>query len=340
MADYLDDTAATAADGGKCDSAGALLKTVVDEINTFEAKKLGELKTDLEAFIKKQDDVEKGYEKAYPVLRDRWCAQQKTIETLYAALKCAFPHQDWKKIVEACICNERHTVRCREQELDQRRHCGWGTRERTRERTRARRDATKARLDTLSDNAGKVKGALDDNDKLIGKIRDLLPQPDKAVALYFFWFKLLPAHKQLMPGDVSDDCRKFGDDESPYKLCESTYKKDCDPKIELPCTPASDAPADDKTPFDSRHKAPWLIDPKKYRVELDCAWQDLSDAKKAFADAEAKFKESPDDLKSLEEALTKKKDALDGVITECLKKQTPDDHCCKDGATGSQPTAH
>src|SRR5689334_18657621 len=182
MAEYLDDEDAGAKDAGTCPPAGDLLKTVIDEINKFEAKKLGELKTDLEAFIKKQDDVEKGYEKAYPALRERWCAQQKTIETLYAALKCAFPHQDWKKIVEACICSERHKVRCREQELDQRRRCGLGARERQRERARAWRDATKTRLETLTDNAQKVKGALDDNDKLIGKIRDLLPQPEKAVA--------------------------------------------------------------------------------------------------------------------------------------------------------------
>jgi hypothetical protein len=341
MALNLDDARAGGTDTGTCESAADLLKAVVDEINTFEAKKLGELKTDLDAFVKKQDDLEKGYEKAYPALRDKWCAQQQTIETLYAAIKCAFPNQDWKEIVETCVCTRRHDVRCREQELEQRRRCGWGIRERRRERARARRDAAKARLESLAANAQKVEGALKDNDKLIGQIRDVLPQPEKAVALYLFWFKLLPAHKQLMPGDVGDDCRTFGDAESPYKLCECVYKKDCEPPLELPCKPASgDGESDDTSPVDSRHKVPWLVKPARYRNELNCAWGDLRDAKKAFADAEAEFMKAPDDLKSLEDKLKAQKDDLDAVIADCLKKQKPDDHCCKDGARGSQQTAH
>jgi len=78
-----------------CPSTKDLLDRVTRELNHFEAKKLPELKAELEAFEKKKDDVVADYEKKYPGLRDKWCVQQQQIEKLYAALKCSFP--DWKK---------------------------------------------------------------------------------------------------------------------------------------------------------------------------------------------------------------------------------------------------
>jgi hypothetical protein len=82
-----------------CPSAKDLLDHVIKQIADFDAMKLPELKTDLTAFVKNEDDLEKEYSKQYPGLREKWCAQQRSIETLYAAIKCAFPGADWKQII-------------------------------------------------------------------------------------------------------------------------------------------------------------------------------------------------------------------------------------------------
>ena len=279
----------------RANAAGDLLKTVIDEINTFEAKKLGELKTELEAFVKKQDDVEKGYEKAVSRRsRDKWCAQQQTIETLYAAIKCAFPRPGLEeRSSRRCICAKRREVRCREQDSMQRRRCCWGTRERAASGPGpARRGQGAAR------HAGRQRA--EGRRRAQGQRQADRPDPRcpaaagrRRVALYLFWFKLLPAHRQLMPGDVGDDCKKFGDDESPEKLCESTYKKPCDRRTRAAVHAAgSDSDdADGDMPASTRGtRCRGSIDPTRYRQELDCAWDDCVTRRRTFAEAEADFK--------------------------------------------------
>ena len=44
---------------GRCQSASELLKQVTREINEYEAKKLGELKADLDAFVKNQEKLDR-----------------------------------------------------------------------------------------------------------------------------------------------------------------------------------------------------------------------------------------------------------------------------------------
>src|SRR5437764_14838216 len=85
---------------------------VVKQIALFEAKKLTQLKSDIDAFLKKADGLVDDYTKKYPVLLDRWCGQHQQIVQLASALQCAFPGQKWEDIVSDCICKNNFALYC------------------------------------------------------------------------------------------------------------------------------------------------------------------------------------------------------------------------------------
>jgi hypothetical protein len=181
------------------------------------------------------------------------------------------------------------------------------------------------RLDALNANAQKIEAGLGDGDKLIKEIQGLVPGPDKAVALYLFWFKLLPLHLALMPDDVSSDCKRFGDKETPWLLCKAVLELacdddgSCDAKGYVPPSPGGAT-----TP----RPAPWLMPWKHYSGDLDCAWQDYRKAKNALADAESQFKSDPDDLEGLRKKLDDLNKTLEDRVKDCLKQARPGDKCC------------
>jgi hypothetical protein len=312
----------------KCLSAGEMLAQVTKELNEFDAKKLGELKSELEAFVKNQEKLVKDYEAKYPSLREKWCLQQQQVQQLHAAVKCAFPppSEPWKKIVEECICKKKHELRCLEERHAKRKRCCSGPLERARDRAKALYDAAKARLDALTALAAKVESILGEDATLIKDTNALMSGPDHAVVLWLFWFKLLPQHKQLAPSDVEDSCKTFADEETPAKLCEAVWCKPCDPEEEA-CKPTTEETEGGKT--DPGRPVPWLIPPKDYGTALDCAWQDYRAAKDALAKADSAFKEKPDDLASLAKAVEDRKKAIEEEIKKCLKDRKPDDNCCK-----------
>src|SRR3954447_18877080 len=95
-------------EGQKCRKPQELLDDVNAQIGAYAAKKLAELKTELEAFLKKEAQLADDYKKAYPKLKELWCAQHQSIQSLYASMKCAFPENEWKELVCKCICARRH----------------------------------------------------------------------------------------------------------------------------------------------------------------------------------------------------------------------------------------
>jgi len=309
----------------KCETADSMLKRITQQINEFDVKKLGELKKELETFTKAQDDLVKDYEKQYPTLRSKWCDQQARIQTLYAQIKCAFPGQDWKKIVEECICPPRHDLICLEKKIARRKKCCYGKLQKELDAATTHFTETKARLDTLKANAAEIDKKLKADETLYGEIQTLLGQPDKAVALYKFWFVLLPAHRSLIPGDVAEDCKTFGDAEDPDTLCKNGP---CPPD-DGPCVPREGETEGEPASHPRRRAVPWLIAPKKYRDELDCAWKDYLDAKDELGKADSAFKNAPDDIPSLVAKLDADKKSLEETIRKCLETKKPDDTCCK-----------
>jgi len=332
MAQDQQDTSRTgAAAAAQCVSVEDLLKQVTSELNEFEAKKLGELKTDLDGFVKKKTGLVDDYRKKYPQLRDKWCTQHQLIENLYRALQCAFPDPDWKKIVDECICTNLKSRSCKWQTIAHRRRCCRGKLESALAEAQVKFDWAKKHLDALQANAQKVDAEITDDDALIKKISGYVPGRDQAVALYLFWFRLLPSHVRLMPDDLSADCEKFTA-ENATTLCKKTAEGDC-PADDNPCAP----PADYKPPERKEDRVPWLLPPDAYSQALDCAWQDYRDAKNDLAQKDAAFKAKPDDIATLEKEL---KDldggGLEAKITDCLRAHKPDDKCCKPEAAKAE----
>src|SRR5690349_17130917 len=97
-----------------CPSTKQLLDSVLKQIADFDALKLGELKGELEGFVKTQQKLVDDYKKGYPELRRRWCAQHTDIQTLYAQIKSTHdPLKDpWKDLVSKCICIKQKAVDC------------------------------------------------------------------------------------------------------------------------------------------------------------------------------------------------------------------------------------
>jgi hypothetical protein len=240
--------------------------------------------------------------------------------------------------VKDCICKPKHELECLEKRIDARARCCAGQLERKRDRAKRKFEWAKAHLETVKQNAQRVEADLNDNDKLIGKdIRDALAGPEPAVALYLFWFRLLPAHRRLRPADMKDDCPKF---EGEDPLCPT---EGC-PEEPGACKPAG---PEEKDELSANHCAgdektatvPALLLPKVYAEELDRAWRNYRNYKDVYAAAESTCKNSPDDLASLRKQHEEDGKTLEDRIKKCLKDKKPADKCCppdeKKGVTGA-----
>jgi hypothetical protein len=302
----------------------ALLAQVNLQLNEFDAKRLGEFKSEVETFWKKQADVVADYRKQYPALRDRWCRQQQdVVQPLYSAIKSAFPEQPWQQIVCALICAPRRdridTVLA---DIQGRLQVSRGAHEGARDDALAAYQAAKAQRDALTANAGGIDAALTANAALATQITALLNKPDRAVALYLFWFKLLPSHRGLRPSDISQDCEGFAKDETPEKLCAAC--------ADAAAGAAKDAPAPAAAKAAMSRSAPWLIAPDDYATALDDAWWSTSQAKDAYASAESAYRADPDDIPARQKQLEASRKTIDDDIKAGLAKWRPTDTCCSD----------
>lgn len=308
-----------------CPSAADELKRLTSELADFEARKIPEVKRELEAFVKKQETALEDYKKEYKGLRQQWCDQQGAIERLDAAIKRAFPDDSWKKIITECICVPERTIYCLQQSIDARKQCCQGKLERKVWEAQRGFQTAKVQLDALTANVAGRKAALGANGKSIDDVNKLLGGPDKALAFYPFFFELIPAHAKVAP----DDLTPFGVGVSPAELCKDTWTA-C-PTDDAPCTPPSGAGTSATAAV--LRSAPWLVHPDKYSYQLDCAWRAFHEAKDDLTQAEADYKAAPDDLASREKQLPEAKKKAAEDIKICLTSKTPDDPCPKPSAT-------
>jgi hypothetical protein len=317
-----------------CRSAKDVLKSVTDQINEFESKKLGELKAALDTFVKNQEQLVESYRAKYPALRKTWCDRQQDVERLYAHIKCEFPldQEKWKTLIQECICKKKRAVYCLKQRVAKRKRCCNGDLQRKRDAAQDAFNLAKAELEVLQNLAQKIADALAGNLNTIGEI-EKLPSAERAAALYLFWFKLLPSHQALTPThDIADSCRNLGSDYKPDTLCKTAYEKPCDDE-----PGACESPKGEtwETP---EPKGPVLMHPDDYLEALDCAWDAYDAAKTALAKAQAEYQANPDDLAALETRLTDETKTLEAEIKKCLKAYKPKDNCCKDSTTTTTTT--
>ncbi len=286
------------------------------KIAEFEAEKNDEKQAALRGIVQASDDAIANY--PYDDLRTRWCRQQESVEALHRQLVGAFPKPPWPdwrtELIETCICSNLATVSAKERQLrtqlEQREVGGKGSKELLRDRAQKSVVATQSLIEALLALPGDVKSIMDANDDLIDAVRERLQGPDPATALYPFWFQLAPAHQQLRPTKVKQDCRRF---ESPAELCAQQGS-----------APEGEARA-----------LPWLMTHAELLDALRDAWEASQNAAEDLAAKEIAFREARDSIDLLTEDLGKLQDGVRAAIDECLTKATPQDDCCTSTASGS-----
>lgn len=281
----------------------ALLDKVSAEIAAFEARKLNQLKGELQSFVNKKKSVVEDYDKKHAELLSQWKRQNAKIAELHATLTCMFPNGEWRDLLEACACPVYKDLADRQKELTTRLICSRGANEAARDEAEAASARAKIYLDGLVANAKGVADTLTASAKTITAIEDLLKGPQKPEAIQYMWLDLLPKHVALAPLGLPASCLGYAAGEEPWKVCDS-----------IPAPAAPDA----KNP----RPIPWLIDPgekgKTYDDMLDEAWAAYHDARDAAAKAADKFAQEPDDVATTTKTLDTDLKARDAKIRDCL----------------------
>jgi hypothetical protein len=310
------------------------LDEVTNELNRIEAQKLAELKTELEAFVKKQLDVVADYEKQFPVLRAKWCSQNLVVQNLHASLHDVLSIADWQK----CVCDVRTAITKGERRIAKRQRCCKGKLERERDDAKSAFEWDKDQLEILKALTQKVGAKLSDADKLIKEIQTAITA-DKWLAAYLFFFKLWPAHRDVQPDDLDQACKDFFKTAATHQCDTSKIDGTEDGGCKTPAEAAGKAEdyAARETELAARKKLPRLLVPKSYKAELDKAFDSYLVSKKAFADKESDYKAAPDDLASLIKLLDKARADQDVSIKACFKTHNTEECCPSHKVPGKPP---
>ena len=308
-----------------------LRQDVDDQINRFDALKLNELKTELEAFVEIVKTAPAEYKDKYADFKRRWCEEGKQIEQLHSDLLCVYP--DWKKLIKVNVCVFLNEIDKLEETIKK---CK-GEKEMALDEAKEQLDVAQANLDAWKLATQKIEEKLTTNQGWITEMQSLNQGEDRAFGLYLLWFKLLPAHNNLMP----DGKEPLFRDETPDALCPKETP-------EPPCREVAQQgqvaslsqeshselqPLQVKSEDNScdERAAPWIINPNNYKDKLDRAFCCYKLKKERYADFKVKFQAKPDSLAFLTEELAQKKITRDADIKEKLveaaKLKSADEKC-------------
>src|SRR6185503_5344219 len=126
MANVAQQPAPGAPPAPPCIDVADLLATVNQEIATYESRKLSQLKTELEGFVKKKQSVVDDYGQKYAGLVALWKGQNDRVADISRRLKCLFPQDQWKTYVSECVCTVYGDIVTETQNLQGRLECGLG----------------------------------------------------------------------------------------------------------------------------------------------------------------------------------------------------------------------
>jgi hypothetical protein len=315
-------------DSRDCQTAENILREVKAEIARYTAKNLPDLQTELETFVKDQDTKVADYKSKFADLRKKWCARQVDVERLCAHVRCEFPMDRWRWLIEKCICKPLHDLCCLKRRIARRRYCCAGPYERKRDEAQWAFDKAAAHLTWMKDLAKLLDQQLDDNLTLVTQINAVPPEQRTAV-LYLF-YKLRRSHVHMAPYDCSEECKKVCWDFDPDKLCHEVFEHKCEDH-DCNCVPKGEFPHYDCTCAE-KIDGPWLMSPDKYRHELDCAWDAYHKAQRELAEAKAELTKHPDELASLIKKRDDDTTSLDDRIKTCLTEHVhhPSGDCCRE----------
>lgn len=287
-----------------------LLGAVSKDLATSEAKKLGQLKAALEAIDKKKQVLVDDYAKQFNTLRDLWCSQE--IDIVQLAKLAPWPDA-WQTVVKEKICPDLTALDAAKTSLLARQDTFLSPLELAREQARRALAVTEAALDAVNGNAQRVREQLTLNSQLLPKISPILKGSTPAVAVYLFWFKLLPSHRALKPYNVKEG--DYGTGITPAELCSASAGGGG--HTNYGGGGGSAAP----------QRAPWLMDPNTYASALDDAWANYKNAKYELAAKEGDYQDERDEIARLEKQLVELTKTLDARITAKLETIKPKDLC-------------
>ena len=295
-----------------------LLSDVTEEIAKFDAQKLAVLKKDIETFLARKKATVEEYSVKYAELSNRWSLQNDNVKDLWSSIDRYYPDDGWKDIAKPCIGKKISEISAVQAEIDKRTGLAKGRHELERDAKKTAADLGRAYLDGLIANTKGVDGRLTENAKLIEDVRTTLNGKDRAVAIYDFFYQLLPSHVQLTPELADKACT---DPLDTMEMLTAGAAWETVGKVRLAAAASVRA-------------VPWLIDPAHFALALDSAWNALRDAQNALGHAEGMLAKDPDDLVSLTKKLVDLRKSLDGDIRACLKAYVAVNPC----ETPTEPT--
>jgi hypothetical protein len=302
----------------ECKSVEQILKDVIGELNDFEARKLNELKGELEAFVKVKTAAVTEYKNKYEDFKTRWLEEGKQLDQLRSDLLCSYP--DWKDRIKSGICSFHKELHELEKDIKSLSSCK-GKNEKRRDEAKWQLDAARSTVEAWKTATKVIEEKLKVNQGLITQIRNLSQGEDRAFRLYLLWFKLIPAHNQLRP----DDTPASHPEETPETLCGERKEQGqlANPSQEG-SSRSQQAYAESKNNpcCESSRKAPWIIDKDKYEKTLNWAFCDYKKKKEEYAQAVSAFQADSDDLVSLTKKLDDKTKSLEDDVKKALGKQS------------------
>lgn len=319
----------------ECNGAKDLLKQINQEIATFEAKKLADLKKDLEQFVGKQSALVDEYKQKFPGFRKTWCELQVEVDRLCSGLSCEFPPDKLKALISKCICKPVHDLCCLGHNIHERDKCLVPPIEQKVHAAQWVYDEANRKLQALTVLTGTVDADLKKEKALIDQIHKA-QGADRPAVIYLFGFKLLPLHKHLKPPGVEcKDCQGW----DVNVLCKDENESGCTDTPGCGC----EKPAPTATAYGEKPPKPCsqigedgsiLIDPDTYCKELDDAWLKVSEAKNKLADAQAELKKCKDELAAMKAKRTATTEPVfDEAVKACLKSSWKNEDCCKETET-------
>ncbi|MES0199824.1 hypothetical protein [Mesorhizobium sp. M0011] len=276
-----------------------LQKDLAKQIAGYEAQKLAQVKSELEAFLKKKDAVVEAYKARYPDLLRRWKEEHEFIKDRLTKLKRLFSEAEIAAFFRKYVDPTESDVLAQRMRIEE----FWRGRGKNELALRnATRDleASKKTLDLLIANAQELDAVLKANIGLLNEIDEAVPKRNQGLAVYLLWAVLIPAHWRIAMFD--DEALLQIKDDGPEALRryltpdDDTANQSGEEKGEAVATRVAAKPS---PVWQYTAPAPRLILPSNFGKAIDDAWLDYKARKDAYGVAEGDFARDPDDLPTL-----------------------------------------
>lgn len=286
------------------DEVRDLLAEVEKEIENFETNKGNhearnpqDQQKEINLYLEKRDALVEDYKKKYPALLDAWKLQNERIKERWSIIKCITSYAHSVDHIKNVIdCQNALTQEIRTQQNNLIGEVSPSSLSTLLETAKKDNEVARQRYKTLTLISQAISARLAEIDKWIQQIDELIPGENQSFAIYLFWCKVIPAHRDL--SKVQDASCSFIDEFKKRRL----YVPPSNPRA-----------------------MPWLIPHDQSSAELDCAF--LA-AFKTTREAEVKARIEFDSAKTTLDSLLKAQKEWADKADEKVKSALQGKHKC------------